>query len=133
MTKIPAIAVHLELVKLFKIYGEIEDYKILDDYPSEEFTDTILLKFAKIQNARQLMDLINNVNIKNLSLFLYFVFQRTAKLKLDNYNFFGKVLHVCYAPEFESIDDVRQKINERKFIVSFKCKKYGKFLVQDFY
>ena len=56
VTKVPAIAVHLELVKLFKIYGEIEDYKILDDYPSEEFTDTILLKFTKIQNARQLMD-----------------------------------------------------------------------------
>jgi RNA-binding protein 48 len=52
VTKIPAIAVHLELVKLFKIYGDIEDYKILDDYPSEEFTDTILLKFSKIQNAR---------------------------------------------------------------------------------
>ena len=36
-------------------------------------------------------------------------------------------MHVCYAPEFESLDDVRQKLNERKCIVSLKCKKYGSF------
>ena len=52
VTKIPAVSVHLELVKLFKIYGDIEDYKMLDDYPSEEFTDTMLIKFVKIQIAR---------------------------------------------------------------------------------
>ena len=50
---------------------------------------------------------------------------RCAKIKLDNYNFFGANLHVCYAPEYETLDDLRDKINERKYIVSVKCKKYG--------
>ncbi len=45
---------------------------------------------------------------------------------MDNYCFYGKNLHVCYAPEFESLDDVQEKLNERKYIVSVKCQKYGK-------
>ncbi len=57
--KIPSIGVHNELVKLFGIYGKIEEHKILDEYPSscddeedDQFTETILVKFFKIQNAR---------------------------------------------------------------------------------
>ena len=45
---------------------------------------------------------------------------------MDNYNFYGGILHVCYSPEHESLDDLRDKLNERKFIVDLKCKKYGK-------
>ena len=40
------------------------------------------------------------------------------------YNFYGGLLHVFYAPEFESIEDVREKLNERRLIVDQKCKKY---------
>ena len=46
-------------------------------------------------------------------------------MKLDGYNFFGSSLHVCYAPEYESVDDLRDKMNERKYIVNVKCNKYG--------
>ena len=79
VTKIPAIGVHLELVKLFKIYGEIEDYKILDDYPSEEFTDTILLKFTKIQNARHIF--FNSLFSYNLKLIFEDILLKNSQIE----------------------------------------------------
>ncbi len=61
-----------------------------------------------------------------MKFFIIFIFQRVAKIKLDDYNFYGGLIHVCYAPEHETIEDVREKISERKFIVDLKCKKYEK-------
>ncbi len=100
-TNIPSLNLDSSLVKLFATYGTIEEHRPLHEYPTEQFCDVYLIKFFKIQNAR------------------------CAKIKLDNYGFFGAILHVCYAPEYESLDDLRDKINERNFIVSVKCKKYG--------
>ncbi len=51
--------------------------------------------------------------------------KRIAKIKLDDWNFYGNNLHVFYAPEFETIDDVREKLKERREIVASKCQKYG--------
>ncbi len=48
-----------------------------------------------------------------------------AKIKLDDYNFYGEIIHVFYAPEFENIEDLREKLEERRFIVDLKCKKYN--------
>jgi RNA-binding protein 48 len=73
----------------------------LHEYPSDEFHEAVLIKFSKIQNAR------------------------CAKIKLDKYNFYGNCLHVCYVPEYESTDDLREKLNERKNVVHAKCSKYG--------
>ncbi len=101
ITNIPSLNLDSSLVKLFATYGKIEEHRPLHEYPTEQFCDAFLIKFVKIQNAR------------------------CAKIKLDNYGFFGGVLHVCYAPEYESLDDLRDKIIERKFIVSLKCQKYG--------
>ena len=49
---VPAVGGCQELVKLFAVYGAIEEYRILDDYPAEEFTEVYLFKFKKIQSAR---------------------------------------------------------------------------------
>ena len=49
---LPAIDVHEEIVRLLSSSGEIEEHRILKDYPSEEFSETLLLKFKKIQSAR---------------------------------------------------------------------------------
>ena len=46
---------------------------------------------------------------------------------MDNYNFLGGCLHVFYAPEFESIDDVREKLAERRAVIEIKCAKYGDY------
>lgn len=102
MTRIPALHLDTKLAKLFETYGTIEEHRPLHDYPCDQFFEAHLVKFVKIQHAR------------------------IAKIKLDDYNFYGSLLHVFYAPEWESVEDVREKISERKYIVSVKCKKYGK-------
>jgi len=97
---VPSVGVRKELIELFAIYGAIEEYRYLDEYPSEEFTDVYWIKFQKIQAARY------------------------AKKKLDMRSFYGGILHVCYAPEYETVDDTRQKLIERRKIVAKKCREY---------
>lgn len=77
-------------------YGDIDDYHAVDGYDTEEFTETYLVKFARVQSAR------------------------IAKKKLDERSFFGAVLHVCYAPEFETLDETRRKIIDRCKYIAFK-------------
>lgn len=55
----------------------------------------------------------------------WFHFFRVAKKKLDNRSFFGGILHVCYAPEFETVDDTREKLQERRKIIAKKTR--GKY------
>lgn len=81
-------------------YGDIDDFHAVDGYDTEEFTETYLVKFARIQSAR------------------------IAKKKLDERSFFGAVLHVCYAPEFETLDETRHKIIDRCKYVAFKTGKH---------
>lgn len=73
-------------------------YRILDEYPSEPYTDVYWVKFVDIAAAR------------------------VAKRKLDDRSFFGKNLHVSYAPEFESVEETREKLQERKDTISKKLK-----------
>nr|XP_015213587.1 PREDICTED: RNA-binding protein 48 [Lepisosteus oculatus] len=87
---VPALGVMSELVQLFALYGVIEEYRVLDEYPSEQFTEVYLIKFQKLQSAR------------------------VAKRKLDERSFFGGLLHVCYAPEYETVQDTREKLQDRR-------------------
>ncbi|NXM77292.1 RBM48 protein, partial [Serilophus lunatus] len=87
---VPALGVMKELVEQFALYGAIEEYHALDDYPAEQFTEVYLLKFQKLQCAR------------------------VAKKKMDERSFFGSLLHVCYAPEFESVQETREKLQDRR-------------------
>ncbi|XP_019353411.1 RNA-binding protein 48 isoform X2 [Alligator mississippiensis] len=87
---VPALGVMKELVEQFALYGAIEEYNALDEYPAEQFTEVYLIKFQKLQNAR------------------------AAKKKMDERNFFGSLLHVCYAPEFETVQETREKLQDRR-------------------
>ena len=49
---VPAVGAVHELVRLFEEHGTIEEHRLLDDYPSEQFTDVHLIKFEKILSAR---------------------------------------------------------------------------------
>lgn len=49
---VPAIGVMTELVQLFALYGVIEEYRVLDEYPAEQFTEVYLIKFQKLTSAR---------------------------------------------------------------------------------
>lgn len=49
---VPALGVMKELVEQFALYGAIEEYHPLDEYPAEQFTEVYLIKFKKLQCAR---------------------------------------------------------------------------------
>ncbi|CAF1557032.1 unnamed protein product [Rotaria magnacalcarata] len=91
-----------QLLPYFNQYGKLEQYWRLDGYEridsstDDAFFDTVLIKFLQIQQARY------------------------AKFRLDDINFMGSNLHICYAPECENVDDLREKFNERRTIVQRK-------------
>ncbi|XP_035688864.1 RNA-binding protein 48-like [Branchiostoma floridae] len=95
---VPAIGVSEDLVKRFALYGAVQEYRILHEYPAEEFTQAYWVKFDRLQAAR------------------------VAKRKLDEYSFFGGVLHVSYAPEFETVQDTREKLGERRLLIANKTR-----------
>jgi len=97
---VPAVGATKELLQQFALYGDIEEYRHLDEYPVEEFTEAYWIKYKRIQSARH------------------------GKKKMDNRSFFGGLLHVFYAPEYESVDDTRCKLMERKRSVLRKCQEY---------
>ncbi|XP_072179768.1 uncharacterized protein [Diadema setosum] len=96
---VPDIRISDELLKLFSLYGLIEEYRILDDLPAEEFTKNYWIKYGDIQAAR------------------------IAKRKLDDHSFYGGFLHVTYAPEFETVQDTRQKLQQRRMAVARRLRK----------
>ncbi|XP_030644386.1 RNA-binding protein 48 [Chanos chanos] len=94
---VPAIGVMTELIQLFALYGVIEEYRVLDEYPAEQFTEVYLIKFQKLTSAR------------------------AAKRNTDEKSFYGGLLHVCYAPEYETVEDTRQKLQDRRRYVNRVC------------
>jgi hypothetical protein len=45
---------------------------------------------------------------------------RVAKRKVDDHIFFSSSLKVRYGPEYETIVDTRQKLHDRRIVVSIK-------------
>lgn len=87
--RVPKINLSQELRALCMKYGEIKKFKLLLNYKTEIFTECYHVNFERIQSAR------------------------IAKRFLDNKSFYGETLHVCYAPEFETLDETRLKLNQR--------------------
>jgi len=99
---VPSVGAHKNLIELFALYGTVDEYKVLDEYPAEEFTEVFWIKYQHISSAR------------------------IAKKKLDDFNFFGNVLHVCYAPEFETLDETRRKLQHRRIGISRRLQELEK-------
>ncbi|XP_001625251.3 formin-like protein 20 [Nematostella vectensis] len=99
---VPTVGATKELLEMFALYGPIQEYQLLKDYPKEKFTEVYWIKFEKINSARY------------------------AKRKTDNRSFFGGILHVSYAPEYETEEDTREKLQERRRIIAKKAReRYG--------
>ncbi|XP_033762700.1 uncharacterized protein LOC117344155 isoform X2 [Pecten maximus] len=97
---VPAVGATQELIKLFALYGAISEYRFLDEYPTaDKFTDVYLIKFERIQAAR------------------------IARRKLDDWSFFGGILHVSYAPENESVEETRLKLQDRRKAIAVRIRK----------
>ncbi|KAK4035836.1 RNA-binding protein 48 [Daphnia magna] len=96
--RVPAIAVTAELETLCQRYGSIEYLHNVPGYPADKFCEVYQVKFHTIQSAR------------------------FAKRKMDDKSFYGGILHVCYAPELETLDDTRCKLLSRKQEICHKLK-----------
>eukprot|EP00002_Diphylleia_rotans_P035320 TRINITY_DN7694_c0_g1_i9.p1 TRINITY_DN7694_c0_g1~~TRINITY_DN7694_c0_g1_i9.p1 ORF type:complete len:192 (+),score=40.39 TRINITY_DN7694_c0_g1_i9:44-619(+) len=90
-----------ELLQQFALYGPIEEWRIMDEVESEKYTDTYWIKFCNIKNAR------------------------FAKRKNDDLHFIGNLLNVTYAPEYETVDDTREKLMERRSLVYYKIRQHN--------
>nr|XP_043611510.1 RNA-binding protein 48 [Erigeron canadensis] len=87
---VPALGCGDELNKLFAGFGEIDQFIPLDDEDCEPFTDVYWIKFRQVNNAR------------------------FAKRKLDDSVFIGNKLQVSYAPQYESLNDTKEKLEGRR-------------------
>lgn len=77
------------LVSMFSEIGEIEEYRLLDEENTDPHTDIYWFKYKEIS------------------------FARIAKRKYHKTSFLGNIIYVRYAPEYENVEDLRLKINDR--------------------
>ncbi|KAF3615300.1 putative multiple RNA-binding domain-containing protein 1-like isoform 2 [Capsicum annuum] len=108
---VPALGCADQLSQLFSTYGQIQEYvlsipvfgfsskhklainfgcKPMDAEDCEPFTDVFWIKFCWVDNAR------------------------FAKRKLDESVFLGNRLQISYAPQFESLDETKEKLEVRR-------------------
>ncbi|KAL9698099.1 hypothetical protein quinque_001540 [Culex quinquefasciatus] len=106
---VPQIDLLRELKVEFRRYGTVqlvqnvtEAVKATGSVEIEPFTDVFHVRFEKLERARR------------------------AKKLLDAKNFYGGILHLSYAPERESIEELRQKLAQRRREVAFRVPKKQK-------
>lgn len=82
----------------------------------ETFTDCFRITFEKIENARRAKKFTDDKNFYGGKVSLLYSFDG-----LWHYlSYLIGILHVSYAPEYESIDDIRKKFEQRKAEVRYR-------------
>ncbi|XP_067005519.2 RNA-binding protein 48 isoform X2 [Anabrus simplex] len=87
---VPALGLQDDLRKLCSRFGDVKSLVYIPKYSQEEFTDAYHVQYTRIQSAR------------------------FGKRHMDGKSFFGGTLHVCYAPEMESVEETRAKLIQRR-------------------
>ncbi|KAH8870310.1 RNA-binding protein 48 [Schistosoma japonicum] len=86
---VPSLNLDQPVKERCRHYGNIDSVVKIIDYPDKElFTDVFLVKYNNLRAARY------------------------AKRSLDDSSFYGGSLHVCYAPEYETVAECRLKLYE---------------------
>lgn len=92
---VPALGLVENLLKLCSSFGPVQSHRLLDDHTSAtNYCDVVWIQFATTAAAR------------------------IAKRTLDDKPFFSNLLRVSYAPEYETVDDLRGKLQERRYSVT---------------
>ncbi|KAM3581157.1 RNA-binding protein 48 [Umbelopsis sp. WA50703] len=93
--QVPAYHLEHELVRQCRSIGQVIDHERLSDHPMvSQLVDVFLIKLDSVAAARKI------------------------KRKLDDTIFYGGQIRVQYAPERETLEDTRSKLNERQRAVS---------------
>ncbi|CAG9577700.1 unnamed protein product [Danaus chrysippus] len=98
---VPSLNLRQEIKSLFIKFGKLLKFNITE-HNAEPFTETYHAQYERIQSAR------------------------IAKRMLDTKNFYGGVLHVCYAPELENVVETKQKLIQRQRDVIFRLRNLQK-------
>ncbi|XP_049796820.1 RNA-binding protein 48 isoform X1 [Schistocerca nitens] len=98
---VPALGLRDEVKKLCQRYGDVAAIAPSPREDDELFTDTFHVQYVRVVSARY------------------------GKRQMDNRNFYGGLLHVCYAPEFETVAETREKLAQRRRDVAKRLKQYG--------
>lgn len=93
----PTLGLQDDLRKLCSRFGDVKSLIYIPNHATEQFVEAYHIQYARIQSAR------------------------FAKRQIDGRAFFGGSLHVCYAPEMESISETRNKLNQRRRDVAKRC------------
>lgn len=95
---VPVLKLIQELTAKVTRFGQIKliEKETLYKDACEEFTESYHVTYERIQSAR------------------------IAKRMLDDQSFYGGVLHVCYAPEYETINELRAKLEQRRRDVAMR-------------
>ncbi|KAI7904220.1 uncharacterized protein BX663DRAFT_504349 [Cokeromyces recurvatus] len=87
---VPSLGVTQQLLDYCQQFGAIEEHRLLDEHSSStEYTDVYLIQYTNIKSAR------------------------IAKHKMDDRPFYTNLLRVNYAPEYETLEDIRKKFKDR--------------------
>ncbi|XP_055920918.1 RNA-binding protein 48 [Eupeodes corollae] len=100
---VPKVNLQSELRRKFLRNGPLEFVRCVTKEISEKmeiemFTDVFHIKFEKLEHARR------------------------AKRFLDAQQFYGGILHISYAPEYETCDEIRAKMARRRMEVRYQMR-----------
>ncbi|XP_073813195.1 RNA-binding protein 48 [Musca autumnalis] len=101
---VPKINLYNELKQSFRKFGELcHVHNVTSELVEkgaelEAFTEVFWIKFKKIFDARK------------------------AKKYLDAKEFYGGILHISYAPEYETLEELRNKLNHRISELKYRLK-----------
>ncbi|TYZ63366.1 hypothetical protein PybrP1_000650 [[Pythium] brassicae (nom. inval.)] len=115
---VPALGVIDELLDRLRLYGEIGEYRVVDPADvafdddaatdadtarelEKRFTQVVYVKYATVNNARH------------------------AKVRATQKPFFGSVLQVTYAPQFETREDTLEKLTQRRELLRRRARGAG--------
>jgi len=107
---VPQLGLTAELLKLVALYGQIEEWRHLDEEQDlPEYTEAYWIKFKQIGDAR------------------------FAKRKLDDQEFYHHLLDVSYSLQDEDENDVEYKLEERRRAVMNKVTGKKKKIIEGDY
>ena len=66
---VPALGVVDDLIKLCALYGAVEEYRILHEYPTDDFLQVIWVKYQRLQAARWVFIIFISANLIDIMLY----------------------------------------------------------------
>uniref|UniRef100_A0A1B0FQH0 RNA-binding protein 48 n=1 Tax=Glossina morsitans morsitans TaxID=37546 RepID=A0A1B0FQH0_GLOMM len=102
---VPKINLTQELKNKLRQFGSLENLRNITEqwvqtlsYELEPFTEVYCVKYKKIEEARR------------------------CKRYLDAREFYGGILHISYAPEYEALEELKSKLQQRANEINYRIK-----------